>query len=89
MNYLGLHNKPKAEVQPERMRTGPKEEKEEEEHFGIRYKSVGDYGNIALVCPFLSHVTICARPFNLFELAQSSCCLRWSVRSYWCRNSCE
>ena len=26
MNYLGLHNKPKAEVHPEHMRTGPKEE---------------------------------------------------------------
>jgi len=31
MNYLGLHNKPKAEVHPEHMQTGPKEEEEEEE----------------------------------------------------------
>jgi hypothetical protein len=28
---LGLHNKPKAEVQPGCMLTGPKEEEEEEE----------------------------------------------------------
>jgi hypothetical protein len=31
MNYLGLHNKPKAEVHPEHKQTGPKEEEEEEE----------------------------------------------------------
>jgi hypothetical protein len=31
MNYLGLHNKPKAEVHPERMWTDPEEEEEEEE----------------------------------------------------------
>jgi hypothetical protein len=29
MEYLGLHNKPKAEVQPGHKLTGPKEEKEE------------------------------------------------------------
>jgi len=29
MDYLGLHNKSKAEVHPEHMRTGPKEEEEE------------------------------------------------------------
>jgi len=28
MNYLGLHNKPKAEVHPEHMRTGSKEVEE-------------------------------------------------------------
>jgi hypothetical protein len=28
---LGLHNKPKAEVHPRHMLTGPKEEEEEEE----------------------------------------------------------
>jgi len=28
MNYLGLHNKPKAEVRPEHKRTGPKEKEE-------------------------------------------------------------
>jgi len=28
MNYLGLHNKPKAEVHPEHMQTGPREEEE-------------------------------------------------------------
>ena len=31
MNYLVLHNKPKAEVHPGHMRTGPKEEEKEEE----------------------------------------------------------
>ena len=30
MNYLGLHNKPKGEVHLEHMRTGPREEEEEE-----------------------------------------------------------
>jgi len=30
MDYLGLHNKPKAEVHPGHKLTGPKEEKEEE-----------------------------------------------------------
>jgi hypothetical protein len=29
MECLGLHNKPKAEVQPEHKLTGPKEEEEE------------------------------------------------------------
>jgi hypothetical protein len=31
MEYLGLHNKPTAEVHPGHMLTGPKEEEEEEE----------------------------------------------------------
>jgi hypothetical protein len=31
MEYLGSHNKPKAEVHPEHKLTGPKEEEEEEE----------------------------------------------------------
>ena len=31
MNYIGLHNKPKAEVHPGHMRTGPEEEEEEGE----------------------------------------------------------
>jgi hypothetical protein len=31
MECLGLHNKPKAEVDPGHMLTGPKEEEEEEE----------------------------------------------------------
>jgi hypothetical protein len=31
MKCLGLHNKPKAEVQPGHKLTGPKEEEEEEE----------------------------------------------------------
>jgi hypothetical protein len=29
MDYLGLHNKPNAEVHPEHMQTGPKGEEEE------------------------------------------------------------
>jgi hypothetical protein len=31
MKYLGLHNKPKAEVHPGHKLTGPKEEEEEKE----------------------------------------------------------
>jgi len=31
LEYLGLHNKPKAEVHPGHKLTGPKEEDEEEE----------------------------------------------------------
>jgi hypothetical protein len=31
LEYLGLHNKPKAEVHPGHKLTGPKEEEEEEE----------------------------------------------------------
>jgi len=31
MEYLGLHNKPKAAVHPERKLTGPKKKKKKEE----------------------------------------------------------
>jgi hypothetical protein len=31
LEYLGLHNKPKAEVHPGHKLTGPKQEEEEEE----------------------------------------------------------
>jgi hypothetical protein len=34
MEYLGLHNKPKAELHPEHLLMGPKEEEEEEEGGG-------------------------------------------------------
>jgi hypothetical protein len=33
MDYVGLHNKPKDEVHLEHMRTGPKEEEEEDRHY--------------------------------------------------------
>jgi hypothetical protein len=36
MGYLGLHNKPKAEVQPGHKPTGPKEEEEEESNRGVK-----------------------------------------------------
>jgi hypothetical protein len=32
LEYLGLHSKPKAEVHPGHMLTGPKEEEEEGQH---------------------------------------------------------
>jgi len=40
LEYLGLHNKPKAEVHPGHKVTGPKEE-EEEERDGYNQKSSG------------------------------------------------
>jgi hypothetical protein len=39
MECLRLHNKPKAEVHPGHMLTGPKEE-EEEEHIPVAYVTI-------------------------------------------------
>jgi hypothetical protein len=39
MEYLGSHNKPKAEVHPGHKLMGPKEEEEEEEEINSRVKA--------------------------------------------------
>jgi hypothetical protein len=37
MEYLGLHNKPKAEVHPGQQMTGPKEEEEDSRQAQLRH----------------------------------------------------
>ena len=51
MNYLGLHNKPKAEVHLERMWTGP----EEEEEVGNKYRQwiTASHSHNVIVSPHL------------------------------------
>jgi hypothetical protein len=45
MEYLGLHNKPKAEVHPRHKLTGPKEE-EEEDYWYVCEKSIKEMSSV-------------------------------------------
>jgi len=53
MNYLGLHNKPKAKVHPGHMWTGPKEEEEEEVGNKYRQWITASHSHNVIVSPHL------------------------------------